>query len=443
MSSIRSSFVHLLLVAACGGSPKSQPQAPPDLLVVKHEHWEDVDDRRYVNADACGMGPFELTLPAREDDRRFEYGRRIVLFVYGPRTLDLDSRFDASVQTSMAFGGEEIAAEHVECRVGDGVPVGRVSVRAEPSKPGKPTTPGQRPRGPMPHAMRALDTPSEELPPLEPFTGPLPGSPRQAGSIAFLPKGNPFYYADELWTTRLDDSASAAVRLRFWTRAPSDLRGIVFRFVEQRLVPDAPEPAYGAEFAARVAHTKQRREDDRPAARAKAKQQEQYCKAFAEERACARNDRVYARIPPPPMAETRPKTPSPDAVWISGAWTWDDAVGDFTWVGGTYVIRPKPVVAAAAPEPVAPAPEPPAPEPPRDLDTKVTEAPAPKIEAIPPPPPASTVWIAGHWALVGTQWTWNAGRWVVGQPGLRFRAPVVRSRGAVRVYVPGGWIRLR
>ena len=425
------SVAHLFLVAACGG-PKhaAAPAAPEDPLTIKHEHWEDIEDRRFVFVETCGMGPFELTLPARTEG--VEYGRRIALVIYGARMLELDARVDSSVQTGIAFGGHETASEHADCRIGESVPIGATPGKGTPAQPRVPVTPRGR------HADRALDTPSEELPVLEPFDGELPGEPRQAGAFAFYPKGKPFYYADEYWSSPIEASAGEPIRIRFWTASPSKLRGVVFRLLEQRLVPDLPEPRYATDFAMRVARVKQKLEEDRPALRAKQKQDEAFCKAFPEDSACVERRRVRMRIPPAPLAETRPKPPSADAQWIPGAWSWDEAVGDFTWVGGTFVIRPKQVVAAT------PAPPAPAPEPPREIDAAVTEQPVAKAEVIrpPPPPTAPTVWIPGHWQLVGASWVWVPGRWEVAGD-LRFRAPAVRTRGAVRIYVPGGWIRVR
>lgn len=439
----------VLALTACGGAPRgpAAAPAPSDPFAIKHEHWEDVSEQRFVYGDVCGMGPFEVTLPARrDDDPRFVYGRRLLFQVYGPRTLDLDSHLEIvdRVDTGIVFTGAEQASAHIACRVGDGAPIGVASVTAAPG--GAPAAPA-KPR--ELNLVRALDVPPAELPQLVAYTGPLPGPPRQGGAEALYPKGDPFYYADEWWSSSSVVPAGAAFKLRFWTRQPSNLSGIVFRVVEQRLAPELPEPGYAAEFAERVERVKQRKAAQLPEVRKQWDERIAHCKAAPEEPSCKAMHQVRGAMPPPPIAEKRPPSPSPDAEWVAGSWTWDDALADYTWVGGTYVVRREPAPVAPAPsstpEPapaVVVAPEPPAP--PRELPAAVADVPAPEVEVIPPPPPQpapTLVWIAGHWELAGTRWTWTPGRWAAVIAGVRYRAPAIHVRGAIRVYLPGGWIR--
>jgi hypothetical protein len=53
------------------------------------------------------------------------------------------------------------------------------------------------------------------------------------------------------------------------------------------------------------------------------------------------------------------------------------------------------------------------------------------------------IWIAGHWELVENSWRWSAGAWTAAPTGTRYRAPTIRLRGAVRLYIPGGFVRGR
>ena len=65
---------------------------------------------------------------------------------------------------------------------------------------------------------------------------------------------------------------------------------------EQRLVPDLPEPGYATELAMRVARVKQKHEEDRPAQRAKQKQDESFCKAFAEDSESPAGAEVWCEV---------------------------------------------------------------------------------------------------------------------------------------------------
>jgi len=415
-----------------------------------------------VVADTCGMGPYEIVFPERAaDDPRFAYGRRLVFLVYGPRKLSIDNRVETRrVQTGIHVSGDEIATEHLACRAGDGVPVGTVTGTARAGGTAQPVARVGAPAAPRNWHL-ALDAPSDALPKLAPHDGPAPRSPQlqQSGAMVFFPQGNPYYYADEYWSQRHVGEATAAVRLRFWFPMPSDLRGMVFRVIEEALVPEEL-PDYAADFARRVAMVTQRHDDERPAQRRAFEERLAHCKAFPDDATRCRPGRVSMSIPPPPRAEVRPKAPpGDDLAWVPGYWSFDDELADFVWISGTYVVRPKrPVVVAAAPVASPPVASPPVASPPvasppvvvepaRELDAAIAAAPAPKVEAVAPPPPAvaaqpNAVWVAGHWVLVGRTWRWTPGAWINGPVGTRFRAPVVHVRNQLRIYLPGGWVRL-
>lgn len=436
----------LAVSAACGGGPAPRrPGTTPDPFTIKYEHWEDVGEQRLVYSDKCGMGPFEVVLPEREADPRFTYGRRMVLLVYGPRTLELQNELRAEMQTGFHVSGKEKEAEHLECRAGKpgDSAVGKVSV---PAVPARTTTTTKPPGGaPVPEKHWYVIPPSAQLPQLVPYDGPMRELPRQGGAIAIYPQGDPYYYADDLWSATHEGSAAPRMELRFWTPSPSNLEGIVFKVIEQRLVPDHDTPTYASEFAARVARVKQREADERPARQEKYAQHAKHCKLWPSSTECAGEHWVH-RMPPAPLVERRPKAPSNGVDWVPGYWIWDDAIEDFAWISGTYVVRlPKP----ATSQPVEPSPPPSVAitvEPPREIDVKIAEPPAPRVEVIaPPPPPAvaqpNTIWVGGHWELAGTSWRWIAGAWRQGPAGSLYRAPSVRTKGKIRIYIPGGWRR--
>lgn len=414
---------------------------------VAYEHWEDVESHAYVYSERCGVGPFEVSIPVRaEDDARFTYGRRMLLLVYGPRALSLDNRVETTsrTQTGIAMLNDETAAEHLECRAGGegDVPVATATttVTVPPPKRGEGQVAEKK-------WYRAITAESGELPKLAVYDGVLPpGPPRNSGAIAIFPRGNPFYYADEYWSNRLSGSPAVGISLRFWARRPSNLSGMVFRVVEQRLVANHPSPGYAEDFARRVAAVEAHRKATQPEVNRRAAESDEQrrvrCEADPKRPEC--EDRVRGRIPPPPQAEVRPKRPTGDVDWVPGYWSWEDAIEDWSWIAGTYVVRAPPKVAVVAPvEPPAAAP-PPVVEAPREIEAKIEAPPPPKVEVLPPPPPMpppNTVWVAGHWELVGTAWRWRAGAWLVAPAGTRYRPPAIRTRGAIRLYVPGRWFR--
>jgi Glycine zipper/WXXGXW repeat (2 copies) len=47
---------------------------------------------------------------------------------------------------------------------------------------------------------------------------------------------------------------------------------------------------------------------------------------------------VVGQAPPPPPAETVVAAPSPDYVWVDGAWAWNGVT--YVWIGGHWVLPP-------------------------------------------------------------------------------------------------------
>lgn len=448
------SVLLIIMVAGCGSRAAApvRPEEPAEPV----DRWETVQDERLVYPGGCGTGPFEVTLPARD----FEFGRRVVFQVYGPRKVAIDNQlWTEATQWGIAMPSEE--GDHARCRLDAGEAPATVAVTAPvtPGRPGKsrkrrqPAPPPRDPARPT-DDEKQWDPPAARLPMLVPYTGELPAAALQAGAVAFLPLGDPTYYADEYFTPASISSTKPAIRIRFWLSAPSDLDGVVFRFLDQRLVPDQPLDQFRITFAERVRATKARKEASKPRAAAAWDARIAACKANPDTAECREMNRVRGRMPPPPRAELRPRAPGPNVDWIPGHWTYSDEVGDHLWVDGTYVVRAPPVVATveapAPPAPVAapppaPLPEPVVAEPPRTIDASIAAPPPPRVEVLPPPPPlVGAIWIAGHWRLHGSTWRWSSGHWIVPpRRGELYRAPSVRVRDAVRIYIPGGWIRVR
>ncbi|MDQ3369850.1 MAG: hypothetical protein M3680_30900, partial [Myxococcota bacterium] len=270
---MRTVVLGLLILAACGGSgraPVHGAAAPPPA-----EHWATVLDQRFVAPAPCGTGPFEVVFPARS----IEFGRRLVVQVYGARKVALDNRLESD-RTQWAFSWGTDEGDHTRCRVGAGEGASAPGLPLRPVPSPGPRTRKQRPAPPALDPARPTDQekawtpPVEALPALVAFTGELPGEPLQVSAAAFYPLGEPFYYADEYRTPGSTHGGTAETRLRFWFAQPSDLEGVVFRFLDQELVPDQPLERYRREFAVRVSDTLARRTAAYDAGRAAAQRTE-------------------------------------------------------------------------------------------------------------------------------------------------------------------------
>ncbi len=453
---MRRALLLLLALAAChGGTVEPTKPAltlyPTDPFRIGHETWVDDTEVRYVYAERCATGPFEIELAAPAEVP--EWGRRIVVEVYGQRHLTIDNRLmtahgERSLPTMIYDNDDQ---EHAHCRPTPGEGSGVAA--ATPRRPGGPGAAHDKPPGAHPPERLVVDVPAVDLPRLTVSTAPLVGLPITGTNLFWLPKGDPFYWATDYITQPIVGPADGAAQLRIWFQKPVDMHGVVLRVRQQHLVP-AKMADYAADFAGRVERVRARREAERPASQADQLARADRCKATPDVRECAAM-RYQRHMPPPPRAE--PHGGAPDGTdWVPGYWSWDDAIGDFAWIAGTYVTRPLPPV-AAVPLPIVPAPPPRAPAPvapgpeaepvattpePRTIEASIPDAPPPRVEVVSAPPAQrAVVWAGGHWELVGAAWRWTPGRWVAG--ALRYRAPAVHVRGTVRVYVPGGWIRAR
>ncbi len=452
----------ILAVTVLGCSHDARSTTPADKVEPAQEHWETVSDRRFVYPGPCATGPFEVTFPARE----IEYGRRTVLIVYGRRGVELDNRIDGAVQWGIAMTRVH-EGDHSRCRSDQGGEPVAISAAAviPPKTPVKGGGRGGRNVTPPPPVetrksrMDGVNTPASELPKLVEYSGELPNVKQQFGAVGWFPKGDPFYYADEYWTAGSDSNLGAKeFRVRFWFSRPSDVSGLVFRFLDERMVPDLPRAVYDGKLAARVSETKAKQKALQPQIVADFEKANKLCEQFPDDAVCIERRRVRGRIPPAPLAETRPRAPSNTVDWVPGYWSFNTDADEFVWIGGTFIVRPPKVVVAAVP-PSTPTPAlppvvmpPPAEpsasvpiEPPRTITATIDPIPPPRVELISAPPQLpGAIWIVGHWRLVGSRWEWIAGTWMA-PPGAgdRYQTPSINVRGTVRVYLPGRWIRVR
>lgn len=68
--------------------------------------------------------------------------------------------------------------------------------------------------------------------------------------------------------------------------------------------------------------------------------------------------------------------------------------------------------------------------------------PAARAEVIPPQPSENAVWVDGYWMWKGSDYSWNAGRWVRPGPGTVYApAMVVRRRNGELLFYPPKWHR--
>ena len=446
-------MVSILVALGCGGSSKSARKSEPPPT----EHWETIGDWRYVYRGGCTIGPFEIELPAREE---LELGRRVAVLVYGPRAVRFDMRIESDrFETVGAMFVEE--DDHSRCRVGeDDTAMPSVALvprgMGKPGKPGKsrrPGKPGKLVEPPPPEPAPPDDDEEVAFVSLDEYTGKLPSAHIQVNARAYLPHGIPWIYADEYRTSYSKGRhGMASFRLRFWSERPQDMRGVIIRVLDQKLVPDLPLAEWHVQNAKRVAEADVDSARRREYAQWKWEKYVARCKANPDDPECKESNRSRGRMPPAPRKETPPPSPAPNVEWVAGYWSLDQTLDDFVWIPGTFVVRavktPRPEPSKPAPVAaveVKPTPAPPVEvEPVRELEARVEAPPPPRVERLPPPPNVvGVVWVPGYWQLANTRWQWVPGRWLLPPRDHAYRVPSIQTRGRVRLYLPGGWIRRR
>jgi len=157
---------------------------------------------------------------------------------------------------------------------------------------------------------------------------------------------------------------------------------------------------------------------------------------------------IVSQPPPAPPAENVGARPFPQAVWISGYWSWGN--GAYAWNPGLWIEPPSPNSSFVAPhwesrdngyafcpgfwqgnsaQPSAPA------------QVFVTEPPPPPMhEVIIARPSRHHIWIEGHWYWHGGRYVWASGHWDV--PPRRhavYVAPHWENHGHGFILVEGFW----
>ncbi len=422
---------------SCGGKSHLETLASSQ----GEESWVTDQEWRLVSPQRCVTGPFEVAVPARD----FEYGRRFVVEVYGPRAFRIDYRYDyggTSYQTGSASStkGE---GDHSRCRHnrGDAVVAGiaetGTGTTSETGDGGRGPVGGGAVGGGAVGGGAVGQTHHKSMrPSLVEFQGELPATRQHGSASAWLPLGHPtknrigrVYYS-----YFVEDVVKVGFRFRFWFLAPSDMEGVVIRLRDERLLPKRNVAGYRARFLRRVAAVKQI-EARKNRKRATTNSNEAYCAANPDHLRCIPS----GVIPPLPRKEVRPKPPPGNIDWLPGYWRYVRATKGFVWIGGTYVVRSSPY---AKRQPLPPQRAVTANPTPQPISDSIPPPPPPRVEAVSPPPAvAGAVWVAGYWKLHASKWTWVAGRWQLPrQRRGRFRAPTIDLRGGVRVYIPGGWV---
>lgn len=227
----------------------------------------------------------------------------------------------------------------------------------------------------------------------------------------------------------------ARIRIRLWSDLPNDLEGVTFVVRHSRARPSVSDE----EWAEHLREENREREQDW----AEADRERAACERDPEcaERTRRRRARDEAHVarrvraqdarrsrepdgpPPAARAEMRPPSPSVNAEWIDGYWTWSIEGSTWAWISGRWRV-PEADVAGG-------------------LTTRAPSAPPAAGRETPPPAPiAGAIWTAGHWQWDGRSWVWVAGSWQLPpSAGLRWQSAGWRATGGVFVFVPGGWIR--
>ena len=149
--------------------------------------------------------------------------------------------------------------------------------------------------------------------------------------------------------------------------------------------------------------------------------------------------------PPPSRVEAIPPPPASHFYWAAGHWKFDG--GGYVWEPGRWVeprVDQVYVQAYSSPRGNEWIYHPAHWQVVRDnggvtLVTTAGPPPAPRIEAITPPPGVEFIWISGHWKFERNQYVWDAGHWERHHPGEHWLPAHWVQRGPGWNYMPGRW----
>ncbi|MCX5741051.1 MAG: hypothetical protein NT062_00975, partial [Proteobacteria bacterium] len=125
--------------------------------------------------------------------------------------------------------------------------------------------------------------------------------------------------------------------------------------------------------------------------------------------------------PPAPLADSQPPKLSVHATWRPGYWQWAEA--RWVWLAGMWRVPDEDIASS-------------------QTTTAPSDPPPPQAEVAPLAPIRTAVWIAGFWQWDGTTWVWFSGSWQLAPaPRSTWTPPEWRPHGAVRILIPGRWVR--
>jgi hypothetical protein len=431
-----------LALVACGGAQRGY-------MDNKTERWDVVAEKTYTFAERCMAGPFEVTFPARPS----RWGRLVIVDFIGngfvPVRMKMwletpDGETSAERKSSASVGAEReefcrrdetVEAAAPAAQDDDDVP----PEGDEGSEPGGDVQAGGAAEAGASRDGGALSVPATG----EAFglvnASALSGNREHRFAVAYWPTYAPKDFPVPRKATSYYEQKQhmgGEVHIRFWFHEPVDLQGMGVRLRDAELRPKIDETRYAEQYRARVQATREDREsEDLQAERRERKARSQ--------RVCDEDPSRCLKPPPPAKRETVPPSPGEFAVWVSGYWQWDEAADDYAWVPGTFIVRIPEAEAEAEAEDEL------------EHDTRGTLSadasvelsgdippqPAPRQERIPPPPAQrGAVWVPGYWQLEARTWVWVPGEWTLPpKQGARLVVPRVKTRGSIRVYLPGGW----
>ena len=422
-------------------------------------------ERAFVASADCAQGPFELEVSSLGG----KWGEELSLEAYGhPIRGEMQLTEGGSGVSANSFGPEAAYVRNDRCRLVASGSAGPSAVTrgVASSSVSQPGAAGEVAKA-APVELREV-----ALPRLAP-------SATHIAEISFP--------VEHLHASALGPGAK--LKVKFWSDAPNDLRGVVFVLRQHELVPSVPEAEWIAYLKKEQDdEDKERKEQEADAAAEDAKwrahraecernleqsgcddvkatvveehrrsqefEHERFCETHLGDEACAdlRKERENAKLrarfeackphPSDPscadlheaLHSDTPRGPPPAPLAeeqppkpsLHAEWV----PGGWTWDGWDFKWTGG---GWRVPE--------------SDIRARLTVTapsapPPPRVEVAVAQPIAGAIWVPGAWHWNGASWVWLGGAWrMPPQVGLRWRAPswVVSSRGVQ--LDPGRWVR--